>query len=498
MLTKLIEVNRKKYPFFSYINANSLFYFYIILFAYLSMAWFDEGYSHADEHFQILEMATYKNHANLYGIPWEFNAEIRSTAQIWFVMCLIKIVSIFVSNVSPFLINFLCKAFTAFLSAISCYVFYKNFHKVFATEERQKWFFLFTAFNYISFTQSTHFSSEIISANFFILGLSLLFNKQAQIKDIHYLFIGFLFGAAIITRYQTGIMLFGLIAWQIIFQKNSFKYLLYMLTGTVGVFLIGMLLDSIFYGHFICTAWRYFDFNLIENYAAKFGTSHWTYFNILYALPFGPFYVLGTVYFIFKKPTHVITWIILPFLIVHQMIGHKEIRFLLPIMGFIPFILFDALQILQNTSHRFYIRLEQLRKWIHIIWYFNAISILVYILGHYHLYDTYHYFWENYQNQPTTLYRYSTPDKPLNHGLPLEYYLPNTMHLKNYSKIQPSSSGTHLQLLFLTCEQQLPSEQKATLIYDSCPAGRLGKWYHYFKWTKRSQIFRHKGQVYQI
>ena len=494
MLTNLVDVTRKRAVFFPPITLNPSFYFFIALLCFLFMSWFDESYYHADEHFQILEMATYQNHANLFGTPWEFAREIRPTIQNWYVISLLKLGTYFVTYVSPFFINFLSKASAALLSAISCYVFYLSFQNELVAEEHKKWFFLFTFFNYITFTHAAHFSSETISTDFFMLGLSILFAKPINMHRLRYLGIGFLFGAAIITRYQIGIMVLGLVTWQIAFQKIPTKHLSLILLGIGCIFICGTLLDSLFYGHFVCTAWRYFYVNLIENVAAEFGTSHWTYSALFWQPPFGPLYVLGIAYFMIKRPKHVLTWVILPFLFVHQMIGHKEIRFLFPVLEFTPFMLMYALQIVQNNKNNTF----NPQKWFSSLWYLNTAFILIYILSHYDLYNVYHYFWKNYQNQPVTLYRYSSPEFPLNHGLPLEYYLPHTMHLKKYSKTSSHTKDGALQFLFLNCTQDLPAGQPAKLIYDACPHGAWGMLYRSFKWTKRSQIFRHQGRVYQV
>lgn len=490
MLDKQISIKKEK----SEILTKPITYFLMVLCAYLCMAWLDEGYSHPDEHFQILELATYKNHTNLDGLPWEFVKEVRPTIQAWTVILFFKILSYFVSQVSPFLISFLTKALAAFLSALSCILFYISFRNELETTGHKQWFFLFTAFNYVTFCHASHFSSEIISADFFIIGLALLFYKPLPLHYLRYALAGVLFGFAFITRYQTGIMLFGLFAWLLWVQKISLKSLILLVGGVSLVFLLGIGLDSLFYGHLICTAWRYLYFNLIAGYAKNFGTSHWTYFQTLYALPFGPLYFLGSIYFMLKKPLHVITWIMLPFLVIHQLIGHKEIRFLFPLMGFIPFILISALQIWQNKNLKKYSQ-----TWIYTIWYINIIPIIFHVVTHYHLFDIYHYLWQNRQNQTIALYRYSPPNQPVtDFGLPLEFYFPNNILLQNYSELPIESRNTHLKWVMTACSQSFPYAQNAKLIYDSCSPNKLISFYNYFTRTKRSFLYRYRGQIYQI
>lgn len=501
MLTKILDLSRKNPTVFSQILVTPLTLFYMVLCAYICMAWLDQGYAQLDEHFQILELATYKNHSTPNGVPWEFHDEIRPTIQVWFVILLIKTLSFFFTEASPLFIAFLTKAFAAILSAISCSAIYMSFKDELNTPYQKKWFFIFTAFNCITFSHAAHFSSEVISADFFMIGLSLLFYKQTQINPIRYFLIGCLLGAAFITRYQTGLMLFGFISWLTLVQKISLKNL-FLLFGGIGlVILFGVILDTVFFGHFICTAWRYFYFNLIKGYAAKFGTSHWTYFKLLYAPPFGPFYFLGPLYFMRKNPTHVITWVMIPFLVIHQLIGHKELRFMIPLMGFIPFILFYDLQMLQINSKYQYLK-NRVNKWLPIIGYTNAIFILLHIFCHYNLFITYQYLWQNHRNQPTILYPYYAPEnlkKDIALQPPHEFYLPNNMRLKNYSDIQSSSPhNIHAQLVWVSCNQHFPFTQNTKLIYDSCPSGKMGEIYNNYKWPKRSFMFSHLARIYQL
>lgn len=46
------------------------------------------------------------------------------------------------------------------------------------------------------------------------------------------------------------------------------------------------------------------------------------------------------------KRKHVITWVMLPFIVGHLLVGHKELRFLIPLLSFMPFVILDSLQIL--------------------------------------------------------------------------------------------------------------------------------------------------------
>ena len=92
-----------------------VFLFSII--AFILTCFFSTGYHHFDEHFQILEFAGYKlNILTSDNLPWEFNAQIRSSFQPVIVICLYNFLGLFgLSN--PFILTLLLR----FLSALVCF-----------------------------------------------------------------------------------------------------------------------------------------------------------------------------------------------------------------------------------------------------------------------------------------------------------------------------------------------------------------------------------------
>ncbi len=57
---------------------------------------------------------------------------------------------------------------------------------------------------------------------------------------------------------------------------------------------------------------------------------------------------------LWKKPKHVLVWCIAPFILAHTFIGHKEVRFLYPLVDLVPWMLVAALAALrqQPSIHR--------------------------------------------------------------------------------------------------------------------------------------------------
>lgn len=56
---------------------------------------------------------------------------------------------------------------------------------------------------------------------------------------------------------------------------------------------------------------------------------------------FGLLALLATLRFFWKRPRHVVTWMLVPFLLVHFFLAHKEIRFFFPALFFVPWFLVE-------------------------------------------------------------------------------------------------------------------------------------------------------------
>jgi phosphatidylinositol glycan class B len=146
---------------------------------------------------------------------------------------------------------------------------------------------------------------------------------------------GVAMGLAFEFRFQAGIAVAGMLAWILVHVRDRLRTLAPILLGLVPPLVAGLALDAWGYGAFEIVPWRYLASNLLEGKAASFGTSPflaYTWFLAGLFPPFGLALLLGMPLFWWRFPRHLLTWITLPFVLVHSAIGHKEIRFLFPIL----------------------------------------------------------------------------------------------------------------------------------------------------------------------
>ena len=462
-------------------------WFFVIFILHLVLAYFYQDYFHPDEHYQILEFADYK-----FQYPWELYEKIRPTIQVWGVIGL----KYLLPNTSPFVIAFLTRAFAGTLSAYACYLFIHTFQKELKSTLLQSWFLLLSIFSYIIVYQSVRYSSENISAQLFLIGFCFLYRQTK-----HVFWIGIILGLAFITRYQTGFLIFGLVSWLFFIKKTSEFSLLSLCGGILASILIGCFLDSLFYGSWTLTSWNYFYQNIILHKADNFGISHWTYLSLANFLPWGPYYLLGTIYFLTTNPKHVITWTIFPFIFIHQMIPHKEIRFLWPILNFMPFALIYSLQELEK---KFDLNLSKIQMVLFINksnWYINNFIIIVLALMYWNLMQNYQFLWNHFNTKPYTLNLWTTSEAPLPQnsvslGMPYRFYLNQNTIIQQYNTMHSyKCNPSYPCILWQPCfTPKLPNH----LIFDSCPSPRVFQFGNINNWKERSTMFKNKGRLYEV
>lgn len=321
----------------------------VYLFFYIAAAFFSFGYHHVDEHFQILEFLGWK-----IDIPavltWELGAHIRPALQPSLAYLFYQVGEWFygIKNVNPFHLTVFLRFFTVFLHTLTLFFFLEPLLKFLSPQSRKYviwlsiiiWFFPYMAVRY---------SSENYSRIFFLLSFSLpLWWESLKKEEKNYqhwtqwiwFISGVIAGLAFFFRFQIALMVVGFFAWSFFVKKESWKYLAIFTIGVLFTCVANILIDYWFYQEWVLTPWNYFNVNIFQGKANSFGINPWyDYFikAVGYNIPFFPIYTIIPVLFFILYPRHVLSWIVIPFLLVHLIIGHKELRFLFPLISFLPF-----------------------------------------------------------------------------------------------------------------------------------------------------------------
>ena len=306
-------------------------------------AWNSYDFYHEDEHFQILEFGGSKlGIVPEHDLPWEYKAGIRPWLQPTLFVGICKILQ-FSGVENRFLWTFFFRLFCAAWGFYAMLCVYRMGAALLKDESAQRnHLILCTTLGFLPFLL-VRTSSENMSTSFFTIGMVLLLksrydtdSERRMISPGIRLLAGLLLGLAFQFRYQTIIMTVGLCLWLLFIAGTRWKHVALISGGFLSAVWIGMLADRYGNGRWTFPFFDYFRVNLLENKTVEFGT--YPFFAYLY-LPLAnvfilivPFLMVSLFILWIQKPKHALTWITLPFFIFHCFIGHKDERFLFPMI----------------------------------------------------------------------------------------------------------------------------------------------------------------------
>lgn len=341
----------------------------------LLMAIFEIGPIHADEYFQLIEFAQYRlGNTSAGDLPWEFHEQMRPTIQVWLVVTIIKVLS-FLQLEDPFAIALLLRL----ISGVGTWWIIRKFNRLivarhFRDDEFARLFQMGSYFIWFVPMAGAHFSSESFSAIFLLMGLYPLLRDPEDRRGI--LWAGLFLGLSFQCRYQIGISVAAVYFWLWLVARVPVARIAGSALVLVGTAAFGLLLDSCFYGEFVLAPFNYLKQNLVEGKASSFGTEPWFYYLTHFSfsrpvigIPLMLFFLRGLV----PLRMHLFTWVILPFVLVHSLIAHKEMRFLFPMIY--PFI-----AVAFHGFHSFFERREFLRRHRMMVGAFFGVNLIVILL----------------------------------------------------------------------------------------------------------------------
>lgn len=309
---------------------------------------FSDGFYHPDEYYQILEFA----HMRLFGtppsdLPWEYQTMMRPGFQPLIAYGFGKLLTS-IHFYDPFILQTLLRLLSGTLSVVALLVFCRALRPFFQTASEKRWYLILGFFVWFMAYFHVRFSSETLSGNLLLLLVSMLMffrQKERRHPFLWGLWMGLLAGAAFIVRFQVGFALLGFGLWLLVYLRKV-SLLSGLGLGVVAMLGVGTAADRWLYGIWTCTPLNYLHENILQGHIDSFGIDPWWYYLAYIPLEggilFGILLLAATLIFIWKNLKHPLTWMLIPFLIAHQAIGHKEVRFLFPILAFAPYILLAA------------------------------------------------------------------------------------------------------------------------------------------------------------
>jgi len=371
-------------------------------------SWTNFGHLCGDEYSQIFEFAAWKlghvDHADLR--LWEFDSQMRPSIQIWMVVGAYRLAGLFTNEANPFAINYIIYLASGILSIVSILVFTNAFiHRV--KENYRDYFVLLSLFTWLVLYSNTHFNSENICGHLLLLAVGLFYgNLQKTGRILPIIASGTLWGLSFSCRFQVGFSILGLIVWFFIIswrRKTFVSWILLSASLLLSISIFTILADYFFYSRFVLSPYNYYYQNIATGTMNRAsGVSPWFayLFMVSICLPFGPLYVLAAIRQAIRFPLDILTSIIAPFVLFHCLIGHKEIRFLLPMLGFMPILMMGTLDELVN---RFRYLQKHLPLIIRVFWTVNIIACFSILIPAATEIGAWRYLYDHYR-KPTLLY----------------------------------------------------------------------------------------------
>lgn len=330
------------------IEANKKYAFIFILITHIIAIIFTEGFHRPDEHLANFRMMSFK----LGDFPrellsWEFPAMIRPWLHPGLFYCIAKFLQIF-SLENPFFLAFTLRAISSLFAIFATWQLIKKY-SFFIDEKDEKYeklaIWLTATISYLPFFHART-TAENWGMSFFLLGMTLLLKQNLHKKEYYNIsfskcfLAGFLFGISFIFRFQMGIMVLTCALWFLVFRKFKIINFITLSLGIIFAIGINVILDYWGYGVWTFTPWNYLYHNLILGRASGFGVSpFWYYLTKTFSKgipPLSLIYLFSFLFIWFKRPNSLLSWTTLPFLIIHSLIGHKELRFIFGLGSFLP------------------------------------------------------------------------------------------------------------------------------------------------------------------
>lgn len=468
---------------------------------HLLAAFFSIGFHNHDEHFQILEFAALKlDLAEADDMPWEFVYQMRSTVQPAIAYLIITTSEALGLN-NPFSQATLLRIISSLLALLCMYLIIRSFSGEVKLGYLKEWFVFLSLLLWFLPYVHARFSSENWAGLAFWIGAALLnFPDGEDTKKNHLnkLLIGILLGFSFTLKFQMGIMIGSLILWLIIIRKEKNIAMIVLILGIFIPVFIEVFVDRWFYGEWTIAPWEYFKINIIEGKVSEFGINPWWHYIkeiFLKAIP--PFSILiitNALLFWVYYPKHMLTWVTVPFILVHSLIGHKDIRFLFPLVNILPFILVVAIQIIEEDQRFIKVKKLLTASKKYIVGSFLAVNSILLLIVCFKPADTstplYRYIYNNYVPENTVVI-YDKENPYYRGGSNIHFYKKQNLSLlkiENPDEFHQYILGTNKKILFATQKFELDEKMSAiqcSKVYQLLPP--FVKHINFNNWLRRTK-----------
>lgn len=327
---------------------------------YLASAVFCFRHFHPDEYFQVVEAASVKlGLTDIGDLPWEFQARIRSWLQPAFYVGVAR-AALAAGIDRPLTWLFLFRLSTGIISWASLWMLIAAGRRWIANEDDRRRLYLIAALLWILPFLGVRTSAETMSSAMLCIGIALMewrSGRPTQGGRFGFaVMAGIAFGLCFGFRYTSAVMAAGAVLNYLRPAGERALAFLGMSLGGCLALALGALIDRWGYGMPVFPAFSYIYENFVVGRAATYGTS--PFFGYLYKpletpmAPVAAVLMLATLIAWARRPGHVLTFATVPYVLLLSIVGHKEQRFIFPLVPLLPMFVMFALAGPADTRSR--------------------------------------------------------------------------------------------------------------------------------------------------
>ena len=308
----------------------------ILILVTLVTAKFSEVFFQADEHYQVLEFMSYKlGITGAADLPWEFSARIRPWMQPFLAWLVAK--PLMIAGIrDAFTLTFAVRLATGCASLVALVAFARlMLGDLGRPDEKRAYARMLPFMGFLPYL-FVRTSSESLSTGFFTLGLVMAIRAARSGSLRRIAVAGVLCGMAFECRFQSAILVLGLLAWLMLQARARASLLAAFAGGCLVPVAAALPVDRWGYGVWCFPPWGYFDINLVQGLAARMSGSA-PFYAYAYLIPGNIFFPIAAFLLVamivacVRNPRSYVTWVTAPFFVVHCILARKDERFLFPL-----------------------------------------------------------------------------------------------------------------------------------------------------------------------
>jgi len=250
---------------------------------------------------------------------------------------------------SPFVQSTLLRVFSSLLGILGALMMFSSFRGECTSHAARRWLFLLLLLLWFIPSLQARFSPENWSGLLFFMGLAWYYQKGEQ-GEASMMIAGFLLGLSFFARFQTAALLAGFLGWLVLIERADRRVLISLLGGAAIATILGILADKVFYGTWTMTAWDSLLAALGDRSSTEVGRGDnpW-WFAIVQVVqrgffPIGLLLVASTLFFVAHSRRHVLTWVLVPYLLLHLLTPSPALSELFPLVLAVPVIVVLTVQ----------------------------------------------------------------------------------------------------------------------------------------------------------